>query len=126
MIKNNRTIFTVYIAGPYRADTINGVRSNIEAARNAAIELVTRGIHFRCPHTMTGLMDGVASDEYFLELGLEMLRDCQAVLVVGFWQNSVGTCKEWETAINLGIKRTHKFETIERFKKEWEAEQSAK
>jgi hypothetical protein len=122
MIKNHRTIFTVYIAGPYRSDSINGVRENIEAARRAAVELAKRGIHFRCPHTMTGFMDGVATDEYFLGLGLEMLRGCQAILLLPGWEKSHGTREEIRLAETLCVHRCENIEYVEQWKTEWEEE----
>ena len=81
----------VYIAGPYRAPTLAGVFANIQRARLVAQELAKHGIFFFCPHLNSAFMDGLNDDNYFLDFGLEMLRRCDAVLVLEGSEYSTGT-----------------------------------
>lgn len=93
-----------YIAGPYRADTIAGVRRNIETAREMA-EHVWRieGWGAICPHLNTALMDGLVPDRKFLEVDLEILRRCDAVILAGVWWHSVGVLQECREANRLKL-----------------------
>lgn len=84
----------VYIAGPYRADTIHQVYHNIQTAREYALEVWRTGNAALCPHTNSGLMDGAASDEVFLEGGKRMLSACDIMLVLPGWEQSKGTKSE--------------------------------
>ncbi|NIO84882.1 MAG: DUF4406 domain-containing protein [Candidatus Aminicenantes bacterium] len=110
----------VYIAGPYRAYSedgkpiINQIYRNIDRARWAAEELAAAGIFFLCPHLNSGLMDGAADDEFFLEMGLELLARCDAILLIGNWRGSDGSCMEREMAATMEIPI---FEDIRKLKK---------
>ena len=56
-----------------------------------------------CPHTMNAHFDGLACDDYFLRSTLEMMRRCDAVLMVPGWRASKGAMAERDEAIKLGI-----------------------
>ncbi len=90
-----------YVAGPYRADTINGVLENIQRARDVALKLWQAGYTVICPHLNSALMDGACPDEAFLEGGLELVRRSDVVVLVGDWEKSEGTLAELELAIEL-------------------------
>ena len=93
-----------YIAGPYRAGTINGVRENVRRAEDAAARLLSLGIYPICPHLNTAFFDGIVDDEVFLEGALRLLRDCaDALVLIGEWQNSVGALAEVAEAKLKGI-----------------------
>lgn len=95
----------ICIAGPYRAATIAGIHNNIELARQAAAEVWAAGFYALCPHMNSAFLDGVAPDEVFLMGGLEMVRRCDAVLVLPSFdgKNSKGTVREANLAVDLGI-----------------------
>ncbi len=84
----------VYVAGPYRAATPRGIVENIRVAEAAALQVWQMGAAALCPHLNTALFDGAASDGVWLRGGLELLRRCDAVLMVGDWKDSVGSLKE--------------------------------
>ena len=93
----------VYIAGPYRARDEAGVWQNIMAARDWAIVVIGRGDTPLTPHLNTMLMGGIVPDEKFLEMGLELLAKCDAILMTGNWENSAGSRAEFQAAARLGI-----------------------
>ena len=94
----------VYVAGPYRAPTVWGVEKNVQAAQHAAAHVLTvPGLYPVVPHLNTRHMDGHAPDEVFLAGTMEMLRRCDAVLVLGTWTDSAGAKAEVEEAVRLGL-----------------------
>lgn len=93
----------VYVAGPYRSPTPWGVERNIRAAMDAAAQVWAAGLAAVCPHANSAHMEGVTSDANFLAGTLEMLRRCDAVLVIEGWQNSEGARGEVKEACRLGL-----------------------
>lgn len=92
----------VYIAGPYRAATAWGVECNIQAARKVGADVVLLGAYAVIPHSNTAHFDGLASDEFWLEGTLELMRRCDAVLMVPGWEASTGARGERAEAERLG------------------------
>ena len=96
----------IYIAGPYRAKTREGVALNIESARATAVEVARRGWFPAIPHTMTGGLELVLpelDDAYWLEGTMELMRRCDAVVLCPGWERSRGTAAEIAEAERLGI-----------------------
>lgn len=100
---NRTTTPLVYVAGPYRAPTVYGISCNIDRAKRAAAGLWALGVAALCPHANSGYLDGLAPDQVFLAGALEMMRRCDAVLLVPGWEDSVGTRAELAEAERLGI-----------------------
>jgi hypothetical protein len=92
-----------YIAGPYRAATTAGIQWNILRARNYAEKYWKLGCMAYCPHLNSQNMDGLVPDEVFLRGGLEMLRRCDAIVMVPGWENSTGAKAELAEAVRLGL-----------------------
>jgi len=93
----------VYVAGPYRSPTAWGVEQNIHAAMAAAAQVWAAGLAAVCPHANAARMEGVTTDANFLAGTLEMLRRCDAVLVIEGWKNSEGARGEVDEAVRLGL-----------------------
>jgi hypothetical protein len=93
----------VYIAGKYRAATPWQVLGNVRAAQEAALRVWKMGAVALCPHSNSALFDGEADDSVWLEGDKELLRRCDAVLMVGDWQRSSGACAEHALAADLGL-----------------------
>lgn len=93
----------VYIAGPYRAPTPWGVEQNIRNAMDAAVMVWRAGLWALCPHANTARMEGVTTDESFLVGYVEMMRRCDAVLLVEGWRKSQGARAEVDEAMTLGL-----------------------
>ena len=93
----------VYIAGPYRAPTPWQVLAHVRAAQEAALAVWKMGAVALCPHSNTGLFDGECPDEVWLQGDLELLRRCDAVLMIGAWAQSQGALGERRLAEALEL-----------------------
>jgi hypothetical protein len=93
----------VYIAGPYRADTIAGVVANIRAAEAVAAKYLKLGYAVICPHKNTGLMDGICTDNIFLAGYIEIMLRCDAVILMDGFSKSEGARREYKVAKKKGM-----------------------
>ncbi len=98
----------VYVAGPYRAETREGVAQNVAAARHVGQLCVRKGWFPVLPTVNTAHFDhdfpGLADDQYWLDGTMELMRRCDAVVLVDGWQYSSGALAEIEEARKLGLK----------------------
>lgn len=96
-------LLTVYVAGPYRADTVYEIKRNIRAAEDATETLISMGYAVICPHLITKFCDGLQADEWFLWAGLTLLDKADFVVLTHGWEASAGTQKEIEFARKSGM-----------------------
>lgn len=96
----------VYIAGPYRASTPQGVDLNIQVARRMGM-LVAMAQHFPViPHMNTAKFEEVLPgmpDRFWLDGTMELMRKCDCVVLCPGWEQSTGTVQEIREAQRLGI-----------------------
>ena len=96
----------VYIAGPYRADTWNGVWANIMRARDIAMQYHIPGESFAvCPHLNSMLMDGLHGIEpdHWLGGDIELLKRLDAIVMMPGWESSEGAQGELAAAKEAGL-----------------------
>lgn len=93
----------VYLAGPYRGANPAETERNIRTAQRYAMALTEAGIAVYSPHLNTAHFDGLQPDEWFFKHGLEMLRRCDALVVMPGFENSSGTLREVMEAQKLQI-----------------------
>ena len=95
----------MYIAGPYRNTTEEGKKENIWHAIRIACRLAELGWYPLCPHANTANFDVYTDlpDDFWIDMGLEMLKRCDAVFMLRGWESSVGSLKEHELAEELNI-----------------------
>jgi nucleoside 2-deoxyribosyltransferase len=91
----------IYIAGKYRGPTPWAVEQNIRSAAEVAARVWAMGHVALCPHTNSAHMEGVTSDEAFLAGTLELMRRCDAVVILGNWRDSAGARAEVAEAMRL-------------------------
>jgi len=91
-----------YIAGPFTAETAWKREQNIRRAEEIALGLATIGIMPLCPHTNTRFFDGECTPDFWYEGTLELLRRCDAVVMVPGWEASRGAVAECNEAMRLG------------------------
>jgi hypothetical protein len=98
-----------YVAGPYRADTDEGVIDNIDNARKVAIRLWEDGYTVICPHLNTARfeLDCICEDKTYLRGDLEILARCDAMVVLPNYEHSNGTLGEIKFAEDRGIPITY-------------------
>jgi nucleoside 2-deoxyribosyltransferase len=91
----------IYVAGPYRGD----VDGNIAKARAVAAQCYLAGFDVICPHMNTAKMDEDTGlpDSFWLQTTLNLLRRCDAVVLVPGWEKSQGTLAEIEYAESVGM-----------------------
>ena len=93
----------IYVAGPYTAETDWERGLNIKKADGVTSHLWRLGFYAVCPHKITAFYGGLCDEEIFIEGGLEILRRCDAVVLVDGWEKSGGTLGEIEEAFKLNI-----------------------
>lgn len=96
-------MYVVYVIGPYRAPTSFEMHHNIQAARDAAIQLWREGYAVICPHMNSCWLDGVITDTAFLKHYLHILARCDMAFVLPGWQHSVGSREEVKLCIAQNI-----------------------
>lgn len=97
-------LLLIYVSGPYSAPTPEEVAANVERARAAACELMRLGYAVICPHTMTaGWEREGLTYEQFIAADLEIVRRCDAVLLLPGWEDSKGALAEKAMAERAGV-----------------------
>ena len=107
----------VYIAGPFRGPDSYAIHQNICRAEELALRVwQTETMCALCPHLNTAHFQGAAPDEVWLNGDLELLKRCDAVLLVPGWNKSTGTLAEIDFARQHCIPVFKTFEDL----REWD------
>lgn len=93
----------IFVGGPFRGDSAWDIEQNIRSAEELSLELWRRGVAVICPHTNTRFFQGAAPDKIWLQGYLEMLKRCDALMLVAGWEQSSGTRAEVKLAKELNI-----------------------
>lgn len=93
----------VYIAGPFSGADGWEVAENVHRAERAAREVARLGAAPLTPHSIGARMNGTETYEYWCAATLEMMRRCDAVLLVDGWGRSRGALGEMEEAQRVGL-----------------------
>ena len=101
-------IACIYIAGPYTAADAWGVEQNVRRAESLAYEVAKIGAVPMCPHSNLRFMCSEIA-AFMYPATLELMRRCDAVLMVEGWEKSIGACGEYEEA---GLLKMPRFWTL--------------
>ena len=97
----------VYVAGPYRGPTREAVAQNVAAARHVGRLCVQAGWFPVMPTVNSAHFDhdfpDLADEQYWLDGTMEMMRRCDAVVLIDGWQHSSGALAEVREAYKLGL-----------------------
>lgn len=93
----------IYIAGPYRASKQYMQFNRIMWMREFGILIWQDGGVPIVPLLNTFGMDGVLTHDQFIEGDLEIVRRCDALLLIGDWHFSAGCRLERDAAIEAGL-----------------------
>ena len=110
--------YLVYIAGPFSATTPWDTHLNVLAAEKISAQLNSRCYNAMaiCPHTNSEHQVGIQDSKYWLDCTLELMRRCDAVLVINDdpekLAKSVGSQGEIKEATHLGIPVFYKLDDI--------------
>lgn len=96
-------ILKVYIVGAYRAATSLQRQGNILKAAALGLEVVKLGAVAVVPHTMTQYWEGAVADEVILSMLIELMKSCDAVILVDNWVLSPGSRDEIHEAEQCGM-----------------------
>lgn len=110
----------VYIAGPYAGPTHDGksyyeISRNILEAREWAKRVIEAGAFPFTPHLNSYHMelDVGRSADWWREADLEILRRCDAILLIPGWQESKGAKMEYEFALANHIPLLYSIDVLE-------------
>jgi hypothetical protein len=94
-----------YVAGPYTAPDALGREQNVRRAEGVATQLMLLRPNWGsvCVHSMSRYWHGRVPESVAITWGLELLRRCDAVVLVDGWERSRGTHTEIVEAARLGI-----------------------
>jgi len=92
----------VYVAGAFRAKDGWGVHQNVQRALAVGYQVAELGHCPVIPHSMSQAFDRTLTDDYWLEATMEMLRRCDAIVMVAGWEQSQGAQAERAEALRLG------------------------
>jgi hypothetical protein len=98
-----KPIQIVFICAPYTARTGRDIAFNIRLARDYARQLAANELGFICPASNSANMHDIGELDYWYQMYLTILESCDAMLVVGRWQASVGCKAEIAFAIKHSI-----------------------
>jgi len=104
----------LFVAGPYRSNTIRGIVKNIRKAEKVALKYWRKGYVVICPHKNTSLLDGAATDEVWLNGGLEILKRCDGIVMMKGWEKSSGSIAELKLAKELKLEIIYEKSNINR------------
>lgn len=97
----------VYVAGPFRSLTPEGVEDNIRRAEAIGLEVARLGASPVIPHANTRSLHNHIDEGFMLEATLELMRRCDALVLVEGWSESQGTRDEMCEAHFLGLPVFH-------------------
>jgi nucleoside 2-deoxyribosyltransferase len=101
----------IYVAGPYRNKCRYQLEKNVRIAEDMSFEVAKLGASYICPHSSARYFSGTLSDEFWIDLTLNQLARCDAMIVVDGWSGSSGTlgeikyCKENNIPVFYGLKQ---------------------
>lgn len=93
----------VYVSGKISAETRWEEEKNIRHAEVVMVELLAAGYAVVCPHTMGRYLGDMLSHAEWMVRGLETMARCDAVVLVGGWQESKGARREVREALAAGL-----------------------
>lgn len=83
----------IYVAGPYRSDTPEGVQLNIKSAQMVGARVASLGWQPVVPHNMSAGLEALG-DEYWLDATMELMLRCDGVVLIPGHETSEGTQAE--------------------------------
>lgn len=89
----DRRKYLLYTAGPITSNRDGTMAEHVARARDIAVRLRRAGWSVVCPHLNSIEIVGFTLDDYLAE-DFRVLRDVDALVLLPFWRNSLGTRRE--------------------------------
>ena len=99
--------YIAYVIGPIRSKWRIVRWLNINSARLTAIKLWSAGFAVICPHMNSACMRHKVDEDRFIEGDLVLIEKCDFAVVVGKWENSVGSLAEIKLCRRLNMPVYH-------------------
>lgn len=96
-------MIVVYVAGPFRAPTAWEVEQNVRRAEELGLDVAKLGCTPLIPHTLYRYFHGQLTEEFWIDATAELVRRCDAMILVPGWERSAGTGAEINLAHSLGM-----------------------
>ena len=96
------SVRVVYVAGPFRAPTAWEIAENIREAERIGLQIARLGAMPLIPHANTAHFHGSLPDEFWLKGTMELMRRCDAIMMLDGWRKSEGSVAEREEMVRLG------------------------
>ena len=93
----------IFICGPFGATNSWVLEQNVRNAEALSFEVWRAGAAAICPHASSRYFLGSLPEEMFVAGYKEILKRCDAVLLVLNWEMSKGSVGEVEEAKRIGI-----------------------
>jgi hypothetical protein len=93
----------VYIAGPFTGKTAWDVECNVREAEKIALQVAKAGAMPLCPHTNSRFFYGQCTADFWYDGTLELLKRCDAIVMLPNWQASKGSLMEHTYAKEHGM-----------------------
>ena len=93
----------VYIAGPYTGPTQWIVAQNIRAAESYGRGVALLGLFPIVPHVLGQSFGDEQTPEFWYRGTLEVMKRCDAVIMLPNWSESKGAIHERRIALELGL-----------------------
>lgn len=106
-------IRVVYVAGKFTSENAWLIHRNVHRAEALAMAVAEAGAMPLTPHLNTKNFHGTMSEEFWYAGTLELLRRCDAMILVPGWEDSKGVKAEVEEARKRGMPI---FERVEELK----------
>lgn len=95
----------LYTSGKYTADTREGIKANIQAAREVAIQLWNKGHVVYCPHLNTSHFEDDCNATYddYIKGDLNVIARVDGMVMIPGWEESAGAKIEHDYALSIGV-----------------------
>jgi len=106
------SVKVVYVAGPFTAPTAWEIECNVRAAEAMGVEVAGIGAMPLIPHANTRFFHGCKTPDFWYKGTIELLRRCDAMLIVPGSFQSKGVRAEIDLANECGIPYFHSCEEL--------------
>ncbi len=96
-MKENMTL--IYLAGALRGENKD---ANMKAAQFWAEQLWRRGFAVYSPHMNSGWLDTPETDPHVLEANIQLMKMCDIMVIMPFYEESKGTLAEIKVYREIG------------------------
>ena len=97
----------VYVAGPFAGPTNYDVQQNVARAESVGLTIARHGALPVIPHTMNRNFFGQLDETFWLGGVIELMRRCDAMVLVADWPRSKGATIEHNIAADIGMPIFH-------------------